>query len=89
MPTHKSAEKRLRQSKEANIRNRAIKAEMKTCVKKVETSLNQKDLKKTISLVDKAARNKVIHKNKASRLKSRLTRLVNQKASGTPQSVTQ
>ncbi len=88
MPTHKSAKKRLRQSKKANIQNRSIKSEIKTLVKKVETSLDEKDLKSTLSLLDKAARKKAIHKNQASRVKSRLTRLVKQKAVGTPQGAT-
>lgn len=88
MPTHKSAEKRLRQSQKANIRNKAIRSQMKTLVKKVETSVDEKDLRTTFSLLDKAARKKVIQKNKASRLKSRLTKLVKQKASGTSQGVT-
>ena len=88
MPTHKSAKKRLRQSKKANIQNRAIKSEIKTLVKKVETSLDEKDLKSTLSILDKAARKKAIHKNQASRVKSRLTRLVKQKAVGTPQGAT-
>ncbi|MCK4386208.1 MAG: 30S ribosomal protein S20 [candidate division Zixibacteria bacterium] len=89
MPIHKSAKKRLKQSKKANIQNRSIKSEIKTFAKKVETSLDEKDLKKTISLLDEAARKRVIHRNKVSRLKSRLTKLVNQKASGTPQGATQ
>jgi small subunit ribosomal protein S20 len=88
LPIHKSAKKRLRQSKKANIQNRAIKSEIKTSVKKVEASLDEKDLKKTISLLDKAARKKIVHKNQASRITSRLTKLVNQKTSGTPQGVT-
>lgn len=88
MPTHKSAEKRLRQSQAANVRNRAIKSQMKTAIKKVETSFDEKELKKTTSLLDKAARKKVIHKNVASRVKSRLTKLVNRKTSGTSQGVT-
>jgi ribosomal protein S20 len=62
---------------------------MKTLVKKVETSVDEKDLRTTFSLLDKAARKKVIQKNKASRLKSRLTKLVKQKASGTSQKVIQ
>lgn len=89
MPVHKSAKKRLKQNKRANIQNRSIKSEIKTFAKKVEASLDEKDLKKTISLLDEAARKRVIHRNKASRLKSRLTKLVNQKASGTPQGATQ
>jgi small subunit ribosomal protein S20 len=82
LPVHKSAEKRLRQSQKANLRNRAVKSQIKTVVKKVETSLDEKDLKKAVSLLDKAGRKKVIHKNVASRVKSRLTRLVNKKSSG-------
>ncbi|MCK4426954.1 MAG: 30S ribosomal protein S20 [candidate division Zixibacteria bacterium] len=89
MPTHKSVKKRLRQSKKANIQNRSIKSEIKTFVKKVEASLDEKDLKETVSLLDKAARKRVVHKNQASRVKSRLTKLVTQKASGSPQEVTQ
>jgi small subunit ribosomal protein S20 len=89
LPTHKSAEKRLRQSQAANIRNRAIKSQIKTSIKKVEASFDEKELKKTNSLLDKAARKRVIHKNVASRVKSRLTKLVSQKTSGTPQGVTQ
>jgi small subunit ribosomal protein S20 len=88
LPTHKSAEKRLRQSQAANIRNRAIKSQIKTSIKKVEASFDEKELKKTNSLLDKAARKRVIHKNVASRVKSRLTKLVNRKTSGTPQGVT-
>ncbi len=88
MPTHKSAEKRLRQSQAANIRNRAIKSQIKTSIKKVETSFDEKELKKTTSLLDKAARKRVIHKNVASRVKSRLTKLVSRKTSDTPQGVT-
>jgi small subunit ribosomal protein S20 len=81
LPTHKSAKKRLKQSKKANIQNRAIKSEIKTLVKKVEASFDERDLKKTVSLLDKAARKKAINKNQASRVKSRLTKLVNQKTS--------
>ena len=81
MPVHKSVKKRLRQSKKANIQNRSIKSEIKTFVKKVEASLDEKDLKETISLLDKAARKRVVHKNQAARIKSRLTKLVSQKAS--------
>jgi ribosomal protein S20 len=57
-------------------------------VKKVEASLDEKDLKSTVSLLDKAARKRAIHKNQASRIKSRLTKLVNQKASGVAQGTT-
>jgi ribosomal protein S20 len=49
-------------------------------IKKVETSPDGTSLKAVISFVDKAARKKVIHPNQASRIKSRLTKLVQKKA---------
>ena len=80
MPIHKSAEKRLKTSKKANIENRQIKSQMKTLIKKVESSPDETSLKVVTSFIDKAARKKVIHPNQASRLKSRLTKLVQKKA---------
>jgi ribosomal protein S20 len=52
---------------------------MKTLIKKVETSPDGTSLKAVISFVDKAARKKIIHPNQASRIKSRLTKLVQKK----------
>jgi small subunit ribosomal protein S20 len=80
LPTHKSAEKRLKTSKKRNIENRQVKSRMKTLIKKVETSPDGTSLKAVISFVDKAARKKIIHPNQASRIKSRLTKLVQKKA---------
>jgi len=80
LPIHKSAEKRLKTSKKANIENRQIKSQMKTLIKKVESSPDETSLKVVTSFIDKAARKKVIHPNQASRLKSRLTKLVQKKA---------
>jgi len=80
LPIHKSAEKRLKTSKKANIENRQIKSQMKTLIKKMEASQDDTSLKVVISFIDKAARKKVIHPNQASRLKSRLTKLVQKKA---------
>ena len=82
MPTHKSAEKALRQSITRNLRNKAVKSKVRTTIKKVETARDQTQakelLKQTFSLLDKAVKRNVIHFNQASRTKSRLTKLVNQ-----------
>jgi len=82
LPTHKSAEKALRQSITRNLRNKAVKSKVRTIIKKVETARDKtqaKDLlKQTFSLLDKAVKRNVIHFNQASRTKSRLTKLVNQ-----------
>ena len=86
MPTHKSAEKALRQSITRNLRNKAVKSKVRTTIKKVETARDQTQakelLKQTFSLLDKAVKRNVIHFNQASRTKSRLTKLVNQLGAG-------
>ncbi len=79
MPTHKSAEKRLKTSKRANVRNRQVKTHIKTLIKKTETSSEEASFKQTASAVDTAARKGVIHPNKAARIKSRLAKLVQKK----------
>lgn len=82
MPTHKSAEKALRQSITRNLRNKAVKSKVRTIIKKVETARDKTQakelLKQTFSLLDKAVKRNVMHFNQASRTKSRLTKLVNQ-----------
>ena len=86
MPTHKSAEKALRQSITRNLRNKAVKSKVRTVIKKVETARDQTQakelLKQTFSLLDKAVKRNVLHFNQASRTKSRLTKLVNQLGTG-------
>lgn len=76
MPTHKSAKKRLKTGRKANERNTAIKSRIKTLVKKTEASTDEASLKEAVSFLDKASRKGAIHPNKASRIKSRLARLV-------------
>lgn len=81
MPTHKSAEKALRQSISRNLRNKAVKSKVRSIIKKVETASDktqaQSLLRQTFSLLDKAVKRDVMHFNQASRTKSRLTKLVN------------
>ena len=85
MPTHKSAEKRLKTNEKANVRNRAIKSRIQTLVKKTEASSDEASLKEAISFLDKASQKGAIHPNKASRIKSRLTRQVQEKTTPTTQ----
>ena len=81
MAQHASAEKRIRSSERRSKRNVAEKSTMKTMLKKVRTSESkeaaQTILKDTVSFLDKLAGKKVIHANKASNLKSKLTKHVN------------
>ncbi len=84
MATHKSAEKRDRQSKVRRERNVAAKSAIKTRVKSVLAAVESKNkensvnaLKATVPSLAKAAAKGLIHKKNASRKISRLTRKVN------------
>jgi small subunit ribosomal protein S20 len=80
MPNTKSAKKRLRQSLERRARNRAVKSSLKTQVKKVLVAVEDGDaaagsdeFRTAVKKLDQAAAKRVIHPNKAARLKSRLS----------------
>jgi small subunit ribosomal protein S20 len=85
MANHKSAKKRNRQNKRRNLHNRyyakttrnAVKALRHTTEKEAALEL----LPKVSSMLDKLAKINVIHKNKASNLKSSLALHVNKLAS--------
>ena len=72
--------KRVRQSKRDNLRNRHYKSMMKTSIKKV-LQANKSDatelLKEAISTIDRVYSKGIIHKNRASHHKSKLTKHVN------------
>ena len=72
--------KRVKQSRKANARNKHYKSMLKNVIKAVEeaSSENKQDqYKKAVSVIDKVSSKGVIHKNKASRKKSRLARVIN------------
>ena len=68
-----SALKRVRQSRKSNTRNKHYKSGMKTSIKNALNNSNDESaIKDAISLTDKVRSKGIIHKNKASRIKSRL-----------------
>ena len=81
MANIKSAKKRILVNETKAARNKAIKSKVKTCVKKVETAIANKDaeaaLKVAIVEINKAGSKGVYHKNTCSRKISRLTKAVN------------
>ena len=72
--------KRVRQSRKDNLRNRHYKSMIKTSIKKVLQS-DKKDVSKylnlAISTIDRVYGKGIIHKNRASHQKSKLTKYVN------------
>ncbi len=83
MPTSLSAKKRLRQNEKLRVKNRAVKSTLKTSIRKLreavvagDTAKVDESLRTTTRLLDKAGASRVLHKNKTSRLKSRLSAYV-------------
>jgi small subunit ribosomal protein S20 len=79
MANIRSAEKQRRQAEKANQRNRAGMSRLRTQLKKTRKAIAEggEDVKQvlseTSSLIDKAAKRKVIKTNTADRYKSRLS----------------
>ena len=73
MPNIASAKKNMRKSRAATIRNRAQRAALRTALKKAKAPTSSADERlKAVSLLDRAARKGLIHRNAAARHKSRL-----------------
>src|SRR4051794_9259167 len=69
MPIIKSAKKRVRVARKASVRNSKTKRTLKSALKVFSRSPSAKSHSAAQSNLDKAAKKRVIHKNKASRLK--------------------
>nr|NNM91042.1 30S ribosomal protein S20 [Bacilli bacterium] len=87
MPNIKSAIKRVLVTKTRSVRNAAQKSTLRTMLKKFESALQQRDmetahaaLRVAVRSLDKAATKGIIHRNQASRKKSRLTKRYNKAA---------
>ena len=75
MPNIKAAIKWTRASEKRRKRNLAVNSKLKTLSKKASTAgATDADRKAAASAFDKAAARGIIHKNKASRKKSRLAK---------------
>ena len=80
MPNVKSAEKRMRTNEIRAERNRQYRSRLRTALKKVRKAdsaeVATQALHEVTSLLDRAARKRIIHPNKAARAKSRLSAFV-------------
>ena len=80
MANHKSSEKRARQTETKKLHNRYQAKTTRTFLKRLRTTTDKKEatdlLPKVSSMLDKLAKRNVIHKNKASNLKSKIAKKV-------------
>ena len=75
MPVIKSAIKKQRQDKVTEKRNDAFRKNLSDAIKKAGKTKAAKDVVSAISLMDKSVKKKLTHRNKAARVKSRLSKL--------------
>ena len=83
MPNNPSSKKRLRQNVICRDRNKSVKSGVKTQVKKVLTAVSageietaEQEFRLAAKKLDQAGAKGVMHKNAASRKKSRLQRAI-------------
>lgn len=81
MPVIKSAIKKLRQDKKREKRNDDLREILKSTVRAAKKTKTGKSVSKAVSIVDKAAKNKIIHQNKASRIKASLSKIAKPQSS--------
>jgi small subunit ribosomal protein S20 len=81
MANHKATKKDMRQSAKRRDRNRYYGKTTRNAIRDLRALEDKaaagEQMPEVISMIDKLARRGVIHKNKASNLKSKLTRRVN------------
>ena len=78
MPNIASAKKRMRKSRATTVRNRAQRSALRTALKKAKApAATAEERLATTSLIDRAARKGLVHRNAAARQKSRLAKKAN------------
>ncbi len=84
MANHKSSLKRIRQEEKRRLHNRYYAKTMRNAVRKLRSTTEKAEaaamLPKVTKILDKLAKTNIIHKNKASNLKSKLAVYINKLA---------
>jgi len=81
MANHKSALKRIRQAEKKRLHNKYYAKTARNAVKKLRSTGEKETANemfpKVAAMLDKLAKRNIIHKNKASNLKSKLAKHIN------------
>ena len=88
MPVIKSAKKKFRKDIKREKRNDALRILLSESVKKFKKNPSEKLLSSTTKIVDKASKNHIIHANKGSRIKSKMSKLISSKSKSTKSTTT-
>lgn len=80
MANHKSALKRIRSNEAKRLRNKYQHKTTRNAVRNLKATTDRKEAEglypNVVSMLDKLAKNNIIHKNKAANLKSKLAKYV-------------
>lgn len=79
MPVTKTAKRALRGSKRKKKVNTVIMTKLEIALRSIKKSPSKKAVERIYSLSDKASKKKIIHKNKAARIKAQATKLLKNK----------
>lgn len=75
MPVTKTAKRALRGSKRKEVVNKIALSKLEIAIKSAKKTKSKKNIEIAVSLADRASKTKTIHKNKAARIKSQLSKL--------------
>lgn len=75
MPVTKTAKRALRVSKRKTQVNKTFVSRLEVALRLAKKTKSTKAVREAVSLADRAAKKNVIHKNKAARIKSQLSKL--------------
>lgn len=80
MPNIKSAKKRMELSRKSRTKNREERSRIRTAIRRVREADSgeaaDESRRAAVALIDRAANRRMMHPNRAARLKSQLDRLV-------------
>ena len=75
MPVIKSAKKKLRKDRKLEKINKLFRNEFSKALKEAKKSKTSEKIRQAVRITDKAVKKGIIHKNKAARIKSSLSKL--------------
>ena len=81
MPVTKTAKRALRVSKRKESENKILVGKLEVAIRKAKRAKTEKAAAEAVSMVDRALKRRIVHKNKAARLKSQISKLLKKKAS--------
>jgi small subunit ribosomal protein S20 len=80
MPVIRSAKKKLKVDKKRESANKKARAFINLVIKKAQKKPTQESIQKAFKAIDKGIKKDIFHKNKGSRIKSRLAKLIAKKS---------